>query len=120
MEHFQNGVHGIPVIIEIQHLSDNFRICFRYKRIALFDQFITQRNIIFNNAIMYNSDGVVFIKMRMGIYIIGNTMGSPPGMADSHCTGHGFSAMGQLFQYFQPAHRFGHIDRCTVKHCHSG
>ncbi len=67
-------------------MDQYFRISFTTKLMSLFCKFLFQRTVILNDAIMNKGQFAVGRSMRMGIYIVGFTMGSPSCMSNSDVT----------------------------------
>ena len=91
-----HGTKGIPIIIVIQKMRNNFRICLRNKRISFFLKPFFKLQIIFNNTVMYDHDTLILIKMRMRVRIRGRAMSRPPRMSDPHRSRQSRPVMSQL------------------------
>ena len=65
-------------------MNDDFGVCFSCEDDALFDQFLLEASVIFDNAVMHNSGFVC--GMGMSVTFIGQTMGRPTCMADTDCS----------------------------------
>jgi hypothetical protein len=103
----------ITFIVMIDKMSDAFCIGIGHKMIPLVCQPFPQMKVIFNNAVVDNSNIARLIRLRMGIDIRWLTMGSPTGMPYPDRAGDWMFSYSFL-QIFQPALGFHDVQDAMV------
>ena len=96
VQHLGDGLHGISLIVIIQHVGQHLRIRFGDKMIAPLRQLFPECQIILDDTVVHHRDGFLFIEMRVGVHIARSAMRSPAGMTDSQRSRHGGAVVGEL------------------------
>ena len=64
-------------------MRDDFRIGFGREFMAFFDQFLLQRQVVFDDAIVYNDNPARAIAVRMRVFFGRTAMGGPTSVANA-------------------------------------
>ena len=79
-------------------VGDDLRVRLRREAVALFEQFLLEFQVVFDDAVMDHGDGAH--QVGMGVGLGGAAVGGPAGVADAHLARQGLLAQ-QLFQLDQ-------------------
>ena len=83
---FNDRLFQIACIVHLNQMHYYLRIRLAFKTITLLYQLFTQSDIVFDNAVMNNSELAVIAHVRMGIGIGRRTVSSPSSMSDADRT----------------------------------
>ena len=75
---------------------------------------------ILDDAVVDNGEAAIAAGLRMGVDLIGLTVGGPAGMAHAHRAGKGRAVRRQLRQSRQAARRFIDLQALRAAHRHAG
>ena len=101
-------------------MGNDLGVGLRQKFVSLSGQFFLQFQIVLNDAVVYNNDRMIMVKVRMRVQIGRNTVGCPSGVADADGSRKGCAVLCQLLKYFQASYRFFHLDFFSVIDSNSG
>ena len=90
------------LIIIIDQLRSDLRICLRIKCIAGLQQLLPDLLVILNDTVVHQHNGLILRTMRMRVHLRRLPMGRPAGMADSAGASHCVTVIGLLRQRVQP------------------
>ena len=108
-EDLADRARKIAVVHIGAEMCDDFRIGFGFEVIALFDEFILQFHVVFDDAIVDDGEFALFVRMGMSIQIGRAAVGRPTRMADADGARHGVSLDG-FDQIDESAHLLAHLD----------
>ena len=109
----------IAVIQLIKQLCHNFCVSFRTEYNTLCLQLFLQRDIIFNDTVVYHGNTSRHTGMGMGVDVIRCAVGCPTGMANTQCTRDAACCIYLFPQGSQTALRF-HDTNLIGKYCNTG
>ena len=115
-----NRFDRIAAVIFSQHVCKHLRICFRYKPIAFLFQTLLELFIVFDDAVVDDSNGMLLVHMGMGICVRGTAMCRPAGVSDAAKTGQQCAVVYFFIQNAKPADCFFHMDFLTIKNSDPG
>ena len=115
-----NRFDRIAAVIFSQHVCKHLRICFRYKPIAFLFQTLLEFFIVFDDAVVDDSNGMLLVHMGMGICVRGTAMCRPAGVSDAAKTGQQGAVVYFFIQNAKPADCFFHMDFLTIKNSDPG
>ena len=115
-----NRFDRITAVIFGQHVCKHLCVCFGYKTIALLFQTLLELFIVFDNAVMDDSNGMLLIHMGMRICVGGTAMGRPAGVSDTAKAGQQCTVVYFFIQNAKPADCLFHMDFLTIKNGDSG
>jgi hypothetical protein len=76
-------VKKVPIYGFLDQVSEHFCVCFRFKHMSAPLQFVLEVKEILDDAVMDDSQRLLFVDMRMCISFIRLPMGCPPGMPNT-------------------------------------
>ena len=73
------------------------------------NQLFPQRQVVFDDAVMYYGNFSVPGELRVGILIVGSAVGGPTGVTDPHRAGQFLVCLDFITEYLEPAFAFCHL-----------
>ena len=64
-------------------MGNDLGVGLRQKFVSLSGQFFLQFQIVLNNTVVYDDDGMIMVKVRMRVQIGRNAVSGPSGVADT-------------------------------------
>ena len=77
-------------------MSHHLGICLGEELITVLLQSLTDLQIVLDDTVMNHRNGLLAVKMWMGIGVVGFSMGRPTGVSDTNGSRHIRPIMGQL------------------------
>ena len=80
----------------LDDVGDDLGVGFGEEVVALGDELVLEREIVFDDAVMHDDEGAGAIAVRVGVFFGGAAVGGPAGVSDSVSAVHGLVAEDSL------------------------
>ncbi len=122
----QAPAHGLQhavalVVVIFQQLGYHLRVRVGGEDHAQLLQVFLDLQIVFDDAVVHQSDGTVLADMGMGVDVVGLAVGSPAGVSDAKAAVQIGAAVDHIAEHLQPALALFHLETMLFRaHGHTG